>query len=281
MSDLQWNSVPLEEEERPTVDLAELRRMAENLDPEEYDEPVQLFLDELMVTRDVSELHHAATMLLQDEVDLAPELAEMGVEPDPALVELLLAAGADPDAPNPYGRPPLHLAAHYGYEELVNLLLAAGASVSVRDREGRYAADVAATLELAARLEPPHRRRSADADDEEPLPPEIEDADYDPDHECLCGDHGQVKHGGSAAQACGCHGEHYGEHGCGHHGEEAHECCCREHGEHDCHGDHGSASEHDCCCGHHGASEHGCCCDHDGASHHDGDGSCHGDKARG
>ena len=71
MSDLQWNSVPLEEEERPTVDLAELRRMAENLDPEEYDEPVQLFLDELMVTRDVSELHHAATMLLQDEVDLA------------------------------------------------------------------------------------------------------------------------------------------------------------------------------------------------------------------
>lgn len=269
------------------VSLGELRRMAEELDPEEFDEPVQAFLDELMVTRDVAELHHAATMLLQDEIDLAPELAEMGVEPDAALIELLIAAGADLDALNPYGRPPLHVAAAYGYDDIVSMLLTAGASPAVRDREGRYAADVAASPELAARLEPPHRRRAAEDEGEPPLPPEIEDADYDPDHECLCGDHGRIEHAcrcghehGAGEHDCCCGHEHgAGEHDCrcGHeHGTGEHDCCCgHEHGtgEHDCRcGHEHGAGEHDCCCGQeHGTGEHDCCCGHEhGAGEHDG-----------
>lgn len=186
MSDLQWNSVTLEESEKPRVTLEDLREMAADLDPDDFDEPVQEFLNALMEDEDMETLRRAATLLLQDEVDLAPDLAAMGVEPDAQLISLLLAAGADVNARNAYGQPPLHLAAYYGYESIVNQLLAAGANLRNRNLHGRFAAEVAATPSLAARLEPPYH-----PDDDEPLPPEIEDADYTPEstHSCSCGSH--------------------------------------------------------------------------------------------
>lgn len=186
MSDLQWNSVTLEESEKPRVTLEDLREMAADLDPDDFDEPVQEFLNALMEDEDMETLRRAATLLLQDEVDLAPDLAAMGVEPDAQLISLLLAVGADVNARNAYGQPPLHLAAYYGYESIVNQLLAAGANLRNRNLHGRFAAEVAATPSLAARLEPPYH-----PDDDEPLPPEIEDADYTPEstHSCSCGSH--------------------------------------------------------------------------------------------
>ncbi len=200
MSDLAWNSVSIADEEKPQVDVEELREMARELDPDDFDEDVQSFLDELMRTDDVGELRQAATLLLQDEIDLSPELAEMGVEPEEGLIALLLACGADVAARNAYGQPPLHLAAQYGYEGIVDMLLTAGASIRQRNEKGQYAAELAATPELAAKLEPP----PAPADeDEPPLPPEIEDADWEPDHECSCGCHHD--HGG---HECHCHHDH-------------------------------------------------------------------------
>ncbi len=202
MSDLQWNSVTLEEEEKPRVLPEDLREMAADLDPDDFDEPVQEFLDALMNGEDPETLSRAATLLLQDEVDLAPDLAAVGVEPDSALIALLLAAGADVNARNAYGQPPLHLAAYYGYENIVDQLLAAGANLRTRNMHGRFAAEVAATPSLAARLEPPYH-----PEDDAPLPPEIEDADYEPDRDCCCGE-----------PDCTCGGEHeQGECHCGHH----------------------------------------------------------------
>lgn len=184
MSDIQWNSVPVNEDEKPTVSREDLREMARDLDPDEYDDDVRVFLDELMGSAPDDELRKAATLLLQDEVDLPPDLAAQGVEPDMALIELLLSTGVDVNARNAYGQPPLHLAAHYAYEEIVDLLLDAGADLRTRNAQGRFAAQVAATPSLAAKLEPPHRE-----EDDEPLPPEIEDADCeaDDDHHCDCG----------------------------------------------------------------------------------------------
>lgn len=218
MNDTEWNSVTVEEDEKPRVSLEDLRQMAADLDPEDFDEPVQEFLDELMGIEDVDALRPAATLLLQDEIDLAPDLAAMGVEPDEGLIALLLAMGADVDARNPYGQPPLHLAAYYGYERIVEMLLAAGASLVRRNKAGQYAAEVAATPALAARLEPPYR---PDLEEME-LPPEVEDADVedaddDPEHAaghvCHCGGHGEAGH----VSHCGGHGED-AEGGCCHGG---------------------------------------------------------------
>ncbi len=201
MSDLQWNSITLEEEEKPRVQLEELREMAADLDPDDFDEPVQEFLDAVMEGEDAETLRRAATLLLQDEVDLAPDLASMGVEPDTGLITLLLAAGADVNARNAYGQPPLHLAAFYGYEQIVDQLLAAGADLRARNANGLFAAQMAANPALAARLEPPYH-----PDDDEPLPPEIEDADYEPDaHCCSCGGHDC---GGDEHHHCDC-GHHH------------------------------------------------------------------------
>jgi hypothetical protein len=48
MSDLQWNSITLEDDEKPRVQPEELREMAADLDPDDFDEPVQEFLDAVM-----------------------------------------------------------------------------------------------------------------------------------------------------------------------------------------------------------------------------------------
>lgn len=216
MSDLQWNSVTLDDDEKPRVQPEELQEMAADLDPDDFDEPVQEFLDAVMAGEEPETLRRAATLLLQDEVDLAPDLAALGVEPDAGLIALLLAAGADVNARNAYGQPPLHLAAYYGYESIVDQLLAAGANLRTRNLHGRFAAEVAATPSLASRLEPPYH-----PEDDEPLPPEIEDADYEPESgQCGCGGHD-------------CKGE---QHDCNHG-----ECSCGEHPGHD----HGA-----CSCGH-------------------------------
>ncbi len=204
MSDLLWNSVTVEEEERPSVSREELVAMAGNFDLDEYDVDVQQFIIELLNGLDAAELARAATLLLQDEIDFAPELAAMGVEPDEELIALLLASGADVSARNAYGQLPLHLAAQYGYESIVDMLLTAGASVRQRNDKGQYAAELAATPELAAKLQPPTLPTEDffGAEEGEPLPPEIEDADYEP--ACSCGhEHGD----------CHCH-------------EEGHHCSC-------------------------------------------------------
>ncbi len=205
MSDLQWNSVTIEEDEKPRVSVEELRDMAADLDPDDFDEPVQEFLEELMRVDDPAELRQAATLLLQDEIDLSPDLAAMGVEPDEGLIILLLAVGADVNARNAYGQPPLHLAAHYGYETIVDRLLAAGANLRTRNVHGRFAAEVAATPSLAAKLEPPYH-----PEDDVPLPPEIEDADLDPEgdnghHHCTCGHDHHHGHDCDCGGECHCH----------------------------------------------------------------------------
>jgi len=206
MSDLQWNSVTIEEDEKPRVSVEELRDMAADLDPDDFDEPVQEFLEELMRCDDPAELRQAATLLLQDEIDLSPDLAAMGVEPDEGLIILLLAVGADVNARNAYGQPPLHLAAHYGYETIVDRLLAAGANLRTRNVHGRFAAEVAATPALAAKLEPPYH-----PEDDVPPPPEIEDADLDPEgdngqhHHCTCGHDHHHGHDCDCGGECHCH----------------------------------------------------------------------------
>lgn len=206
MSDLQWNSVTIGEDEKPRVSVEELRDMAADLDPDDFDEPVQEFLEELMRCDDPAELRQAATLLLQDEIDLSPDLAAMGVEPDEGLIILLLAVGADVNARNAYGQPPLHLAAHYGYESIVDRLLAAGANLRTRNVHGRFAAEVAATPSLAAKLEPPYH-----PEDDVPLPPEIEDADLDPEgdngqhHHCTCGHDHHHGHDCDCGGDCHCH----------------------------------------------------------------------------
>lgn len=182
MSDIGWNSVTISDEEKPQVSLDDLRELAADLDPDDFDEPVQEFLEELMQAEELTDLQRAATLLLQDEVDFSPELAAMGIEPDEGLITLLLATGADVNALNPYGQSPLHLAAQYGYTRIAEMLLAAGAKVTARNRAGQFAVDLATDAELKARLALP-----SVFEDDIPLPPEIEDAEYVPPHECDCG----------------------------------------------------------------------------------------------
>lgn len=192
MSDIEWNSVTVSDEDKPKVSVEDLRELAAELDPEDFDEPVQNFLAELMQTTDAEDLKQAATLLLQDEVDFSPELAAMGVEPDVGLITLLIATGADVNALNPYGLSPLHVAAKYNYAHIVDMLLTAGAKVTVRSQDGKFAVDYAEDAELKARLALP-----SVFDDDIPLPPEIEDAEYVPPHECSCG------HDGSCSCSCG------------------------------------------------------------------------------
>lgn len=209
MSDLQWNSVTVEKEDAPRVTIEDLREMAADIDPDDFDEAVQNFLEELESCEDPELLKQAATLLLQDEVDLSPALASAGVEPDEALISLLIAAGADVNARNAYGQPPLHLAAHYGYESIVEMLVAAGADLRVKNAQGRFAAEVAATHALHERLAPPYHPA-----DDEPLPAHIEDADIEAPEDAEA----------PAEPPCTCGHEHGEDCGCGHH-----DCTCGHH----------------------------------------------------
>lgn len=58
-------------------------------------------------------------------------------------VNLLIAAGADPNAKNNYGKTPLHTATKKGYIEIIKLLISAGADTDIKDRDDRTATDLA------------------------------------------------------------------------------------------------------------------------------------------
>ena len=149
-----WNTVQIGREERPTVTRQDLLAMVQELDPDDYDEAVQQFLEEVERGEDPEMLKRAATLLLQDEVDLAPEFKEMEVEPDEKLIAVLLALGADPDAPNAYGEPPLHLAARHGYAKIAEMLLIAGADVQRHNSRGQRPVELAVSEELKEMLSP-------------------------------------------------------------------------------------------------------------------------------
>jgi ankyrin repeat protein len=75
---------------------------------------------------------------------------------EPRMVALLLDRGARIDAPAPNGNTPLMMAARYGSQEVAELLLARGAAVAPRNRNGLGAADFARAVDrerLAQRLE--------------------------------------------------------------------------------------------------------------------------------
>lgn len=195
----------------PVIDWRFARELAHDLEAEDYDEDVQDFLTELLAAKPSvteAQLQQAATLLLQDEVDFAPELRGLGIEPDEELIELFIACGADVNARNSFGELPLVLAARYGYGDIVDMLLEAGADKNAPNAHGQQAADLAATPELIEKLMPAELRSSAadeagDATDllaggeadEEPLPPFVEDADWGeadddffaPKHDCGCG----------------------------------------------------------------------------------------------
>ncbi len=68
------------------------------------------------------------------------------------LAQLLLRCGADVDGRGAQGFTALHAAAHNGDLEMARVLLAHGADRQLRDDEGRSAADLASTPELAELL---------------------------------------------------------------------------------------------------------------------------------
>lgn len=75
---------------------------------------------------------------------------------DPHIVELLLAKGAQVDARSPNGTTPLMMAARYGNEDSVSLLMAAKADVGLRNQRNLSAADFARAADresLAKRLD--------------------------------------------------------------------------------------------------------------------------------
>jgi len=85
-----------------------------------------------------------SALLILLTLDAAP-----GPAPDPAAdllsaaaggqarrVEMLLAAGANPEAKDNAGRTPLMLAAQHGHAEIVRLLLSKGAEADARDADG-------------------------------------------------------------------------------------------------------------------------------------------------
>lgn len=63
--------------------------------------------------------------------------------PNPHIVELLLARGAEVEAASPNGSTPLMMAARYGSEDAVRLLLAKGADPARRNERNLDAADFA------------------------------------------------------------------------------------------------------------------------------------------
>lgn len=80
--------------------------------------------------------------------------------PEPRVVALLLDRGAQVDAPSPNGSTALMMAARYGSDDSAFLLLAKGASTSLRNQKDMNAADFARSVgrdALAAKLTPAPR----------------------------------------------------------------------------------------------------------------------------
>lgn len=77
--------------------------------------------------------------------------------PETAIVEMLLARGAQIESASPNGSTPLMMAARYGAESSALLLQARGADTQVRNQRGMNAADFARSAgreSLARKLEP-------------------------------------------------------------------------------------------------------------------------------
>jgi hypothetical protein len=75
---------------------------------------------------------------------------------NPAVVELLLASGANPNAEEGSGMTPLHTAAGHGNRQVIALLIAAGAQRMHKTHDGRTPADIArhyCHAEVAVELE--------------------------------------------------------------------------------------------------------------------------------
>lgn len=71
---------------------------------------------------------------------------------DVACIRLLLEAGADVRAiAGPTGKSALHIAAEHGHAEAAAALIAAGASTTAKAKDGRTAAECAATSDAAMR----------------------------------------------------------------------------------------------------------------------------------
>ncbi len=107
-------------------------------------------------------LDHGATVDARDDHGHTPLTAWLAwaFRATPlAVVDLLLARGADPRVLDASGTPALHLALQKGEADVVKRLVAAGASLDATDAEGRTAADVArsspALLQVAVGLPPP------------------------------------------------------------------------------------------------------------------------------
>lgn len=194
--------------EEKLLDLENLRDAIAELDINEYDDAVQEFLREVQGPKpDSYILGQAATLLLQDEIDFAPELAELDIEPDEELIMIFIAAGADVNARNAYGNTPLCIAAQNGYEEIVQILLEEGAKKEERNAKGQLPVDLASSPALIEALMPKGLRPLTEdgetaegfelgGDNVEKLPDFIEDADcgeadedfFAPGKDCGLGD---------------------------------------------------------------------------------------------
>ena len=78
------------------------------------------------------------------------------------IAEVLLAHGANPNAPDADGRTALHHAAAAGSDQLIHLLLANNANPTLKDNLGRTAADIASYRgykNVAAMMRPDGRKR--------------------------------------------------------------------------------------------------------------------------
>ena len=70
-----------------------------------------------------------------------------------AVVEALLAGGADANATNRKGDTPLHAAAWRGQDAVIPLLLGKGADATVRNGDGKTASALAKTVDTKALVE--------------------------------------------------------------------------------------------------------------------------------
>jgi ankyrin repeat protein len=81
-------------------------------------------------------LAHGANVKLADGTRLTALHAWAGLDHESEVGQLLLAAGADPNAKDNFGVTPLFFAASAGLTETIKLLLAHGADPNVKDLQG-------------------------------------------------------------------------------------------------------------------------------------------------
>ena len=115
--------------------IEELRRLfAAGVHPDHNDaQPMLLAISRLRP-------HMVAEFLAAGASVAPPEYLTSAVNPraeDASIVELLLGAGADPNAVDQYDRKPLHLALTYNLTPVVNLLLQSGANPNTHHEDGQ------------------------------------------------------------------------------------------------------------------------------------------------